>query len=226
LPSIKTVEKDHVVLGFPGDNSKFVEATGKFHYVWLRDNCQCPQCVHPDSRQKLHSSGDINLDVKPKSIKVVPPESAGGSPMLQIEWPLGSLTKANSQPHTTEFDLKWLLESGHPRNPGLKALRTPPKATVSWDAKLYEANDNRVSYKDYMNTDEGLLRALRQLHDFGLCFLSGVPTANDKEVENVARRIGEIKETFYGVSWDVKSVPKAKNIAYTSLDLGLHMDLL
>jgi hypothetical protein len=48
----------------------------------------------------------------------------------------------------------------------------------------------------------------------------------DKQVEQVAGRIGPIRETFYGASWDVKSVPNAKNIAYTSLFLGFHMDLM
>lgn len=30
----------------------------------------------------------------------------------------------------------------------------------------------------------------------------------------------------YGRTWDVRSVPEAKNVAYTSQDLGFHMDLL
>ena len=33
-------------------------------------------------------------------------------------------------------------------------------------------------------------------------------------------------ETFYGKSWDVKSIPNAENIAYTDLNLPLHMDLM
>lgn len=33
-------------------------------------------------------------------------------------------------------------------------------------------------------------------------------------------------DLFLGLTWDVKSIPDAKNIAYTSLKLGLHMDLL
>ncbi|KAJ3414075.1 hypothetical protein HDV05_007109 [Chytridiales sp. JEL 0842] len=229
LPSITSVAKDHLVLNFPSTtNLTPSTASAKFHYVWLRDNCQCRHCVHPDNRQKLHSSGDVNINLEPKSVKI--DTTSPQSPKLVVEWPAGSLIRRTNssfkESHTTVMDLKWLLESGHPRNPSLTPLRPPPKSTIHWDAQLYAANDNRVSYNDYMNTEEGLLKTLRQLHDYGLCFLSGVPTANDKEVENVARRIGEIKETFYGVSWDVKSVPKAKNIAYTSLDLGLHMDLL
>lgn len=39
--------------------------------------------------------------------------------------------------------------------------------------------------------------------------------------------MGEIRRTWYGDRvWDVKSVAGSKNIAYTNLDLGLHMDLV
>ena len=35
-----------------------------------------------------------------------------------------------------------------------------------------------------------------------------------------------IRNTFYGTTWDVKSVKQSKNVAYTHQHLGLHMDLL
>ena len=35
-----------------------------------------------------------------------------------------------------------------------------------------------------------------------------------------------IKNTFYGETWDVRSIPNAKNVAYTHQHLGFHMDLL
>lgn len=44
-------------------------------------------------------------------------------------------------------------------------------------------------------------------------------------VERIAKRIGYIKQTFYGPSWQVISVPSPKNAAYTSSYLPLHMDL-
>jgi gamma-butyrobetaine dioxygenase len=39
--------------------------------------------------------------------------------------------------------------------------------------------------------------------------------------------VGDIRRTWYGDKvWDVMSVKDSKNIAYTNLDLGLHMDLV
>jgi len=99
------------------------------------------------------------------------------------------------------------------------------KSPVLWDDKAMQDNVLWLSYDEYMNTPEGLLKGLKHLQDYGLFFLKDVPT-KDQEVATVAERIGHLRHTFYGRTWDVKSVPEAKNIAYTNLNLGLHMDLL
>lgn len=90
-----------------------------------------------------------------------------------------------------------------------------------------ERNVLWVTYADYMSSDEALYSAVRQLVQYGLMFISEIPSsAGENAVEGIAERIGNLKTTFYGKTWDVKSIADSKNIAYTSLDLGLHMDLL
>lgn len=44
-------------------------------------------------------------------------------------------------------------------------------------------------------------------------------------VAKIANRIGYIKQTFYGPTWQVISIPDPKNVAYSSVYLPLHMDL-
>jgi gamma-butyrobetaine dioxygenase len=39
-------------------------------------------------------------------------------------------------------------------------------------------------------------------------------------------RFAEVRDTFYGNVWNLKTMDESRNIAYTSLFLGLHMDLL
>jgi hypothetical protein len=87
-----------------------------------------------------------------------------------------------------------------------------------------EAKNKFISYDEY-NTEEGLYKTLKQLFDYGIVFLNKVP-AEDRMVTEVAEKIGNIRESFYGRDFDVKSVAKSTNIAYTSLYLGFHMDLL
>ncbi|ORY04998.1 Clavaminate synthase-like protein, partial [Basidiobolus meristosporus CBS 931.73] len=195
------------------------EGEGHFSYLWLRDNCPCPRCIHPDNRQKLHSSGDVPLDIKPTSVKVEDEQ-------VTIAWSKELLNHSNSNPqapHVSTYPMNWLKNNGSEESQ--KRFRYNHLSPVAWEPKTLGKENLRITYNEYMNSETGLLKCLRQLNDYGLCFLSGVPT-EDEEVVKVAKRIGAIKETFYGKSWDVKSVPQAKNIAYTSLFLGLHMDLL
>ncbi|KAL9626315.1 MAG: hypothetical protein Q9164_007902, partial [Protoblastenia rupestris] len=63
------------------------------------------------------------------------------------------------------------------------------------------------------------------LHRDGLIFITKVD-ANEEAVSKMAERIGPLRNTFYGSTWDVRSVAKAKNVAYTNQHLGFHMDLL
>ena len=46
------------------------------------------------------------------------------------------------------------------------------------------------------------------------------------ELRALAAAFGRIRYTFYGHVWNVRNIKESRNIAYTNLDLGLHMDLL
>ncbi|KAJ3182186.1 hypothetical protein HDU85_003228 [Gaertneriomyces sp. JEL0708] len=194
--------------------------TSRFKYVWLRDNCQCPQCVHPSNRQKLHSSADVNPDVRPKSIRHLKDNAA-----LEVQWEKGSMLPGHlAGEHKTILSLPWLRDNEYSPE-AVQRRRDRHFEPVFWEGEQYNVRRRNVHFKEFMETDTGLVVALEELRDYGLCFIRGAPT-EDKMVESLARRFGSLRETFYGPSWDVKNVQQAKNIAYTSLDLGLHMDLM
>jgi hypothetical protein len=71
---------------------------------------------------------------------------------------------------------------------------------------------------------------LNQLHSAGIVVIKGVPTdkTEDKDcsLREVMGLIGELRNTFYGETWNVRNVPNSRNVAYTNLNLGMHMDLL
>ncbi|KAJ3197747.1 hypothetical protein HDU67_003664, partial [Dinochytrium kinnereticum] len=178
--------------------------SAKFHYAWLRDHCPCPMCVHEHNRQKLHSSADINIDVVPQSVRILPTSPSNSKPSIEIIWPKGSLkTVAGQKGHTSLIPVDWLINNSYQRS--LKPLRSSKPEPLLWTAEEFDERSVRVHYDEYMTTSSGLLKVLTQLRDFGLAFLTNVPTESGKEVEGVARRIGCIRETFYGTSWDVKS---------------------
>jgi gamma-butyrobetaine dioxygenase len=80
-----------------------------------------------------------------------------------------------------------------------------------------------------MTDDKTLYKVLQSLYTHGLVFLKNVPDTikidSSISVAAIAERIGPIRQSFYGRTWDVRSVPDAKNVAYTHVFLGLHMDL-
>ena len=204
------------------------QSLGKFHYVWLRDHCQCPLCIHSSNKQKLHSSGDIPLDIKPRLVEA-------DRSVLRIEWPTLSsrkskLVDSNEQIHSSLYDISWLHKEHN-----LFTNSMPVVQPILWNKRM-ASQLQRHDYSDFVKGHESISKAnagqsntyiqvIKEIHDYGLSFLKNVPT-DLRQVEIVAKAFGCIRETFYGSSWDVKSVSNSKNIAYTSLYLGLHMDLM
>lgn len=99
-----------------------------------------------------------------------------------------------------------------------------------WDASSLIKVTNLYLPYESLDAPSGLLAAITQLTHYGILFVTGVPNEDTSdqncELRSLAERFGEIRETFYGQVWNVKNVQNSRNIAYTNLDLGMHMDLL
>ncbi|KAI0260075.1 hypothetical protein BC834DRAFT_832444 [Gloeopeniophorella convolvens] len=186
-----------------------------FPYRWLRDSCSCDSCIHPSTQQKLHRSSDIPTSVIPETVET----NADG---IYILW-------AGPDGHRSFFPHNLL--TAHTDPAALHAFHhdTP---TVSWrtgSALLsVSGKDLDVPYDD-LNIPRGLQRAITQLQRTGLLFVTGVPHRDTSdagcELRKLVALLAELRETFYGAVWDVKNVAGSRNIAYTNLFLGLHMDL-
>ncbi|KAL8842718.1 MAG: hypothetical protein Q9170_000374 [Blastenia crenularia] len=107
----------------------------------------------------------------------------------------------------------------------LEATSNLQDQRIPWDWKTVASNLKTIDYKSYMTSSSTLLSSLQQLFRYGLLFIHSIPP-NPDSVRHIGERIGPLKETLYNSTWDVKSVPSAKNVAYTSSHLGFHMDLL
>lgn len=207
---------------------------------WLRDNCQCPQCVHPSTSQKLHRSSTFNLDPSQalrlsREISLV---ELNGEMGVQIFWPR---PKEDTESWRRLPDEPVAEQERHPSFYPLKFLRKyTPKRTiyeetrfteaVTWDrAGLVSSPTLRIPYSEYISSPSSLHAAMCQLQIYGIVILTGVPTEKttnlDCELRKAMNRTGEIRNTFYGETWDVKAIKDSKNIAYTNVDLGVHQDL-
>ncbi|KAI9809000.1 MAG: hypothetical protein M1825_002289 [Sarcosagium campestre] len=188
-----------------------------FDNVFLRDACSCPLCVDPSTQQKLFQTSDIPSSISAKSSKFTPADG------LTIRWKDDLI--GYPEDHTTVIPTDFLRAYA---NPIARYQRRHQHfdERVLWNRDIMESDVENLPYEGYMNDDSVLLTALRQLRIYGLVFLKDVPQSDEQAVERIALRIGALKDTFYGRTWDVKSVAEAKNVAYTHQSLGLHMDLL
>jgi gamma-butyrobetaine dioxygenase len=205
-------------------------------YARLRDACPCPSCIHPSTRQKLRTSGQAyhSADSMQWHYHAPSPDSVTmtdylGSPGLSVQW-----QDQDGKPHLSYYDADLIRALfGLTVSPMEHLSRTHPRKIWS-GADMAQNASLRFQYDSIMQKGAPdrteLLRVLEQLHVYGLAVIQGVPTnpTDDKtcHLRAVANWIGEIRNTFYGETWNVKSVKDSKNVAYTSLDLGLHMDLL
>nr|A0A384XR80.1 RecName: Full=Dioxygenase str8; AltName: Full=Strobilurin A biosynthesis cluster protein r8 [Strobilurus tenacellus]ATV82118.1 clavaminate synthase [Strobilurus tenacellus] len=185
----------------------------KYPFPWLRDACRCPDCVHPSTRQKLFCTSDIPVDIQPATNGV---EEVGEG--VKIRWSNG---------HESLYDWDFLKEhsSSVSRSEANKDL---PR--VGWTrASIAKERDLYLEYEE-LKTKEGLRKAIDHTCRFGLLFIRNVPNVETStascSLRTLAHYFGDIRTTFYGELWDVKNVSNSRNIAYTNLGLGLHMDLL
>lgn len=184
-----------------------------YPFRWLRDSCQCPECVHPSTRQKLHRTTDVPKDVHPATDGVRYSDSA-----VEITWSSG---------HRSSFPFPFLTAYGSPSSLHTFHHDVDP---LSWDKQhVSSMNDLFVRYDD-LQKPSGLLAAITQLTRYGVLFVTGVSnkdTSNETcEARKLAESLGEIRSTMYGDLWDVVNIRNSTNIAYTNLYLGLHMDLM
>lgn len=177
---------------------------GRFPFFWLRDHCQCPDCLHPETRQRLLDTFSIPADVKPRSATVVEDGA-----VLEIIW--------EPDGHASRFASDFLAQvtSGWPSDAGADR--------VLWDAATLARGLPEVACASFMENDAILDEALRLLDRYGFVFVRGVePTP--EATEAVARRIAYIRETIFGGFWDFTANMEHKDTAYTTLGIGLHTD--
>ena len=195
---------------------------------WLRDTCKCPHCVNPDSGQKNFSSTSLPETLEVQSANV---NAADGS--ITIVWANDAVSAnatSEATTHTSTYDSSDIFSWQLPYDLAGKLL---PVERTLWDrSKLQEhidSGDLRVSYNDWVTSDEAFWKAFESLARFGILFVHSIPSDRalvESQVEKIANRIGILMHTFYGFTWDVRSKPRAENVAYTNVFLGLHQDLM
>lgn len=183
-----------------------------FYFITLRDSCSCSCCVNPSTNQKLFETAAI-------------PESIQGH--ISRKNPDGTVTVSwqNDVPgydnHLSTYPGHFIekITSDSTSTSHLESRHTP---LILWDQEIMTTCSGPSDYNAFICSASMLYRTLVQLQKIGLVFLCNVPSQPDA-INCIANRIGVIRNTIYGSTWNVRSVPSPKNIAYTSMNLCFHM---
>ncbi|VVO42038.1 gamma-butyrobetaine dioxygenase [Pseudomonas fluorescens] len=176
-----------------------------FHHQWLRDNCPCPICVYSVTREQVLEIADVAEDLAPLLTHI---DDDG---CLCIEWQDG---------HSSRFDPGWLR--AHAYDDQSRAERRAGRAKSQlWNSELKLPV---FEYQAVMDDPQALLQWLLALRDIGLTQVRGVPT-EPGSLTQIAKRISFIRESNFGVLFNVQSKADADSNAYTAFNLPLHSDL-
>jgi len=193
-----------------------VEYNGKSHdfdSLTLRDSCPCTRCIDPSTTQKLFDTIDIPTKIRAKDLHV----NADGS--FLVSW---TDDIAGFENHRSYFPSEFL--SGRQTLKAVDASIRERNPQILWHGASLEArrSDMTVKYDDYIGDRRTFRRVIRQLYKYGIAFIKDVPPTSGS-VASIGNRVGPLMRTIYGATWDVRSLPSAKNVADTSSNLGFHM---
>jgi gamma-butyrobetaine dioxygenase len=176
-----------------------------FHHVWLRDNCPCERCVYNVTREQVFEIVDAAEDLKPAAAHI---DTDG---CLRIDWQDG---------HLSRFDPGWLRAHAYDDDSRAERLAGKPKPYL-WRSDLQLPV---FEYTALMNDNAALLQWMIAIRDIGLTQVRGVPT-EPGSLKLIAQRISFIRESNFGVLFNVQSKADADSNAYTAFNLPLHTDL-
>jgi gamma-butyrobetaine dioxygenase len=170
------------------------------HPLWLRERCQDSESIDLRTGQRLEDPSDVDLQLGLTAVSEVEP---------------GRYRIRFSDGHEADFLAREILaEACLP----VGDHDCPPLR--SWDGSLRDIP--RLPWSA-APTDEQKAAWLKPFLELGFVIFTGVPTES-KQVLKVGGTFGYVRETNFGAYFDVRSVPDANDLAYTSLFLDPHTD--
>ena len=153
-------------------------ARGRYLHFWLRENC--PTDGSSLSGQRLLALADIPVDIRPKSV-------GKHGDTVTLVWP---------DDHRSTFDGAWLRERSHSSE-----AKPPPLDIATWDASL-DPEDLVVGFASAMEDDDALFDLIGLIVKHGVARVADTP---EDALTRLARRMGYLHDTNYGLVLDVKS---------------------
>ena len=174
-----------------------------FHFLWLRDNCACEQCIDTGSHERVYSILDIPADL---GVQLAAVSEQGG---LQVLW---------SDGHQSHYHPGWLCQFDYAT--GSRPVEQWP--VESWDRMLEQGLPLFVA--DAVLHDEDVhydfLCAIRRL---GLAIVTGVPK-DGATFERLSSKAGLLRDMNWGKIFEIITSPAGEYVANRNHPLDAHSD--
>lgn len=173
----------------------------RFHPIWLRHQCWCPDCGTPETGVR-----GIRLHHIDENIAIESAEARDDS--VHIIWPDG---------HRSIYAARWLRNHCYS-----EAERTRRRVQpILWDAAI--ANDLPVGSLTKAETDPAArLKILETVRDYGFCKIVDAPTDRE-ESQRMIQLVGAQRQTHYG-TYTLKKKTTVTNVGDTTGPLDPHVD--
>ena len=185
-----------------------------------RDACGCSACRDPSSGQKSFESTDV-----PPTMQFTSVQKTADGLTVTLDKEIEGFEKDHKTVLPWSYINSLVTGSSEQNNPALSNFLQKLAGRQYWGKTAMEKNVRAIDYNDFMTSDKGLWNVVLDICRYGLVVINNIPREEDAVID-MTTRIANIKETFYGRTFDVRAKPNAENVAYTSGHLGLHQDLL
>ncbi|KAJ7399735.1 Gamma-butyrobetaine dioxygenase [Pitangus sulphuratus] len=149
---------------------------------------------------------DLDVNIAAKEVAL-----AGGK-KISVTWP---------DEHASEYEAEWLKKRCFSEE-----ARAEMQADLFLPERQYWGSDlqlPKIPFEEIMHSDESAYKWLCTLKKVGIVLLTGAATRQG-ELIKLGHRIGFLRLTFYGPTWQVQDKADANNVAYTTGKLSFHTD--
>ena len=170
-------------------------------YLWLRDNCACAACRIALTSEKRFNVQSVPADLRPHEVSLG--GGRRGGRRLRLVWPDGHRSRYRAK------DLRRLMQA-------------PAQPLRHWGG---EFRPRQFDHERFLAEDAAAAAFVEEFLVSGAAILVNAPTAPNS-LENLAPRLGPLRETVFERIHNVAVDPRGYNIAHTAEYVPPHNDMV
>ena len=167
--------------------------------LWLRERAQDETQVDIKTKQRL-----INPHLLPSDLSIIDANSIDSE----------NINIAFSDGYSGNYDVAPLIDDA------ASALSDLPQVK-GW--KLTDNLDLTFDWNNILDDESVFLKSIHDFLQYGYIILKNTPTEKNS-ILDIAKKYGYVRDTNFGLYFEVYSKPNANDLAYTPVAIGPHTD--